>query len=38
MSFIPKIFDALYIVNGLVMWLTPHWWYETVPGIVEMGR
>ena len=32
-----SLVGALYIVNGLVMWFAPHWWYETVPGIVEMG-
>ncbi|HHL42472.1 MAG TPA: hypothetical protein ENJ42_02545 [Hellea balneolensis] len=26
-----------YIGNALVMWFAPHFWYENVPGIVEMG-
>ena len=26
-----------YGVNGLVMLFAPHFWYLTVPGIVEMG-
>ncbi|SDD20881.1 hypothetical protein [Kordiimonas lacus] len=26
-----------YLINGLVMWFLPLWWYETVPGIQQMG-
>ena len=26
-----------YIINGLVMWFAPQWWYDTVPGIAQMG-
>lgn len=28
---------SLYFVNALIMWFTPLYWHETVPGIVEMG-
>ncbi len=27
-----------YIINGLVMWFVPLWWYDTVPGINQMGQ
>ncbi len=26
-----------YIFNALVMWFAPQFWYDTVPGITEMG-
>lgn len=26
-----------YILNALVMWFAPQFWYDTVPGITEMG-
>lgn len=26
-----------YIINALVMWFAPHFWYESVPGITMMG-
>lgn len=32
-----SIIGLSYIINALVMWFAPHFWYETVPGIVEMG-
>ena len=28
---------GLSIVNGLIMWFAPMFWYETVPGLVAMG-
>jgi hypothetical protein len=31
------IIGTIYIINSLVMWFTPIWWYETVPGITMMG-
>jgi len=26
-----------YLINACAMWIAPVFWYENVPGIVEMG-
>jgi|ASRR01.1.fsa_nt_gi hypothetical protein len=31
------VIGTIYVLNALVMWFMPVWWYETVPGITMMG-
>ena len=31
------IVGVAYVLNGLVMWVSPLWWFENVPGIQAMG-
>ena len=35
--FILFICAGLHLLNALLMWFTPHTWYDTVPGVAMMG-
>jgi uncharacterized protein YjeT (DUF2065 family) len=31
------VIGAIYVINGIIMWIWPHLWYDVVPGISMMG-